>query len=183
MKKILFAFIFLASFTGFAEAQTSRNPCYSDKGQTTQGIPNCIGVGTSTPLPVTNSGTQTVSGAVTVGSYPTGATAITASATGTTAATIATMAAGGAGKTTYICGFSITSDAASGLAGNATVAGVVTGTMTYVQGVGVAPAVASLNQTFSPCIPASTTNATIVITSAAAGTGGATAVNAWGYQQ
>ncbi len=34
-----------------AEAQTSRNPCYTTQGQT-GGIPNCIGVGTTTPLPV-----------------------------------------------------------------------------------------------------------------------------------
>jgi hypothetical protein len=36
-----------------AEAQTSRNPCYTTGALTTQGIPNCIGVGTSTPLPTT----------------------------------------------------------------------------------------------------------------------------------
>jgi hypothetical protein len=52
MKKILFAFIFLASFTGFAEAQTSRNPCFTTGATTTQGILNCVGVGVSTPLPV-----------------------------------------------------------------------------------------------------------------------------------
>lgn len=113
--------------------------------------------------------------------YPASATAITASNTGTVAATAATLV-GAVGKTTYVCGFSITSDATAGLAGTATVAGVITGTMTYIQGVGAAPSVASLNQTFSPCIPASAVNTSIVVTSAAAGTGGSTAVNAWGYQ-
>lgn len=109
-------------------------------------------------------------------------TPVTISATGTTAATVATLAAV-ATKTTYLCGFSITSDATAGLAGNATVVGTITGTMTYIQGVGVAPAVAALTQTYNPCIPASAINTTIVITSAAAGVGGGTAVNAWGYQQ
>ena len=52
MKKIILALAFSASLTGFAEAQTSRNPCYTTGAQTTQGIPNCISVGTSTPLPV-----------------------------------------------------------------------------------------------------------------------------------
>lgn len=121
-------------------------------------------------------------GPSTGGGFPNAATPITISATGTTAATVATLAAT-TGKTTYICGFSITSDATAGLAGNATVVGVITGTMTYIQGVGVAPAVAALTQNYAPCIPASTTNTTIVITSAAAGVGGGTAVNAWGYQQ
>jgi len=50
-KLIVFAIYFFANFTGFAEAQTSRNPCYTTNGS------NCIGVGTSTPMPVTgNSG-------------------------------------------------------------------------------------------------------------------------------
>jgi hypothetical protein len=60
MKKIILALAFSASLTGFAEAQTSRNPCYTTGAQTTQGIPNCISVGTSTPLPVV---TTTTTGA------------------------------------------------------------------------------------------------------------------------
>lgn len=131
---------------------------------------------------VTSGTAITTQGASTGGGFPTSATAITISATGTTGATAAALAAASS-KTTYICGFSITSDAVAGLSGNATIAGVITGTMTYIQGVGVAPAVASTTQTFSPCIPSSTTNTAITVTSAAAGTGGTTAVNAWGYQQ
>lgn len=132
------------------------------------------GVVSGTPVP-----TQ---GPSTGGGFPTSATAITISSTGTTGAVAAALAAA-ASKTTYICGFSITSDAVAGLSGNATVAGIITGTMTYIQGVGVAPAVASTTQTFNPCVPSSTTNTAITVTSAAAGTGGTTAVNAWGYQQ
>lgn len=115
-------------------------------------------------------------------SFPPSSTPITASATGTTAATVATLAAT-AGKTTYIAGFTITSDATAATVGNATVAGVVTGTMTYRQAAGaVASATATLTQYFYPAIPASAANTAIVITSAAAGTAGNTAVTAWGYQ-
>lgn len=56
MKKLLFIlFLFLPTL---ANAQTSRNPCYTTGAQSTQGILNCIGVGTFTssggfgPLPV-----------------------------------------------------------------------------------------------------------------------------------
>lgn len=125
------------------------------------------GLGNLTPLQLTG--------------YPSGSTPVTVSTTGTTAATAATLP-GVASKTTYLSGFSITSDATAGLAGTATVAGVVTGTMSFIQGVGVAPAVSNLTMNFNPPIPASAVNTGIVITSAAAGTGGNTAVTAWGYQ-
>lgn len=116
------------------------------------------------------------------GAFPAGAVPVTISATGTTGAVAAVLPAAAA-KTTYVAGFSITSDAVAGLSGNATMAGVISGTMTYIQGVGVAPAVASLTQTFNPPIPSSAVNTAITVTSAAAGTGGTTAVNVWGYQQ
>ncbi len=115
------------------------------------------------------------------GPYPLGATAITASGTGTTAATAATLA-GTSGKTTYICGFAIGADATAATAVAATVAGTITATMNYRQGVGLTPAVVALNQTFSPCVPASATNTGIVVTSGAAGSGGNTSVSAWGFQ-
>lgn len=120
-------------------------------------------------------------GNLSAGPYPAGATPIAASATGTTAATTATLA-GAAAKTTYIAGFSIDSDAGAAIAGNATVTGVVGGTQTYRQGVGVSPAIASLSRTFDPPIPASAVNTAIVVASLAAGAGGNTTVNVWGYQ-
>lgn len=113
--------------------------------------------------------------------YPTGATPITASATGTTAATAATLAAV-SGKTTYICGFTITATATAAVAGAATVTGTKTGTLNFIQSVGAATLGQVLSQNFSPPIPASANNTAIVITSLAAGTGGSTAVSAWGYQ-
>jgi hypothetical protein len=117
--------------------------------------------------------------------YPGNATSaaapITASATGTTGATTATLA-GVASKTTFICGFTITSDATAALAGTATVTGTITGTLNYIQNVGGATAAGILTQSFTPCIPANAANTGIAINSVAAGTGGATAVTAWGYQ-
>lgn len=118
---------------------------------------------------------------ININPYPATATPITASVTGTTAATVASLAAN-ATKTNYICGFSITSDATLALSGTATVAGVISGTMSYVQGIATIPAVATTGQSFSPCIPSSAINTAITVTSAAAGAGGVTAVNVWGYQ-
>lgn len=107
----------------------------------------------------------------------------TISATGTTAATTATLATGAA-VTTYICGFSIRANATAAATGNATVTGVITGTMNFTQwtapnasGVGVT------EEVFVPCIPASAANTTIAVVSAAPGTGGVVSVSAWGYQQ
>jgi hypothetical protein len=64
-----FLIIIALLFSSFAEAQTSRNPCYNTGvGTGVNGSTNCVGVGTSTPLPVTGtftpSGTQTISGTV-----------------------------------------------------------------------------------------------------------------------
>lgn len=118
---------------------------------------------------------------ITLTPYPTGATPITSSTTGTTAATVATLA-GTSGKTTYLSGFTISADATSALAGAATVAGTISGSLNYIQSVGSATSAQLLSQSFSPAIPASATNTAITVTSAAAGIGGNTAVTAWGYQ-
>lgn len=123
-----------------------------------------------------------VSGSFTSSSqYPTGATATTNSGVGTTGVTTATLAAVSA-KSTYLCGFTITSDATAALAGTATVTGPIGGTMSFIQNVGSATAAGILTQTFAPCVPSSATNTAIVVNSIAAGTGGSTAVVAWGYQ-
>lgn len=116
------------------------------------------------------------------GGFPNASTPTTATATGTTAATTATLAAVSA-KFTYICGFTITSDATAALAGTATVTGVVGGTMSYIQNVGSATAAGVLSQNFNPCLQSSAVNTAIAVISVAAGTGGNTAVVAWGYQQ
>jgi hypothetical protein len=113
--------------------------------------------------------------------YPVGSTPLTASATGTTGATTATLS-GAASVTVYVCGFTITSDATAAIAGTATVTGTVSGTLSFIQNVGTATAAGTLTQTFSPCIPASATNTSIVANSIAAGVGGNTAVVIWGFR-
>lgn len=128
------------------------------------------------------SGTVTTTTPSTGGGYPNASTPTTATATGTTGATTATLAAVSA-KFTYLCGFTITSDATAALAGTATVTGIIGGTLSYIQNVGSATAAGILNQTFSPCLQSSAVATAIAVISVAAGTGGSTAVVAWGYQQ
>ena len=116
--------------------------------------------------------------------YPANSTPITASATGTTAATTATLA-GVAGKTTYLCGFSILANATAAATGNATVTGTITGTLNFTQwtaplasGIGVVQP-----NIMGPCIPAIAVNTGIAVISAAPGSGGTVSVTAWGFQQ
>ena len=124
-------------------------------------------------------------GSATGTGYPINSTPITASATGTAAAISATLPAV-AGKTTFICGFVMSSGGTTTAAfGNATVVGTVTGTMNFVYGA-VAPAAGQglLNVIFNPlCIPANAQNIAIVVTQPAGGTGTtAAALSVWGYQ-
>lgn len=117
--------------------------------------------------------------------YPGNATAaavpVTATATGTTAATVATIPAV-SGKTAFICGFTITADATALAVGTAVVSGTISGSLSYLQGISaVTSGAGNLTQSFNPCVPASAANTAIVVTSAAAGTGGNTIVNAQGY--
>lgn len=116
-----------------------------------------------------------------INGYPNGATPVTISAVGTTGAVVATLP-GVASKTTYISGFNITSDATASVAGTATITGTISGTMSFRQGAGVTPAIASTGVDFNFPIPASAVNTAIVVTSVAAGTGGNTTVTAWGFQ-
>lgn len=204
MKRLAFlilALVFSVAAIGPSYSQSLNSICViKERNQGEATVQDCINVDSTNPFPtsavVTPGGTQNVNlnqiNGATPGianplvviqstAYPIGASPVTASATGTTAATVATLPAFTA-KTTYICGFSITSTATAALAGAAVVSGTVTGSMNFVQGVGVAPAVGQLNQTFNPCVPSSAVNTAIVTTSAAPGLGGVIAVTAWGYQ-
>lgn len=126
-------------------------------------------------------------GGVKTSVYPAAATAITA-ASGNVAAgnAVATLAAA-AGKTTFICGFTLTSAGSTGAAVvSPTVAGTINGTLTYTYTsiAGATLANAPLQNNFTPCLPASAANTAIVVTlpSLGAGNTNATAV-AWGFQQ
>lgn len=117
--------------------------------------------------------------------YPTNSTPVTASATGTTAAVTATLPAV-TGKTTFICGFAMTSGGTTtAVFANATVTGTIGGTLNFAYG-DPAPAAGQgrLVVGFSPvCIPASAQNTAISVTQPGGGTGTtAAAVSVWGYQ-
>lgn len=102
-------------------------------------------------------------------------------ANATVACTLATASA----KTTYISGFAMTADGATvGLAVSCTLTGTITGTMTFTFSYPAGAVVAGvpLIVQFSPAVPASTTNTTIVASCPASGTGGTNAtMNAWGF--
>lgn len=110
-----------------------------------------------------------------------GATPVNISATGTTAATVATIPAV-SGKTAFLCGFSVRSNATAAATGDITVVGVKTGTMTFKHF--TAPVASGIGVTEPPlgiCLPASAKNVAIVVTSPAAGSAGLMTVNAWGF--
>lgn len=113
--------------------------------------------------------------------YPQGSQPVTNSATGTTAAVVATLPASQT-RTTYICGFIITSGGTSAaLVGNATVTGTISGTLNFTY-VDVATGQGILGIAFPQCIPGSAVNTAIVVSSPAGGAGTAAATTAWGYQ-
>lgn len=141
-------------------------------------------------IPIKGAGPAAVSAAVPItfaSQYPTNATtttptAVTATTTGTTAATAASLGAT-ASVTNYVCGFTITADATALATGTATLSGTISGSLNYLQTiVAVTSGASILTQNFNPCIPSSAANTAITITSAAAGTGGNTIVNIWGYR-
>lgn len=107
---------------------------------------------------------------------------ITASATGTTGVTTATLPAT-TGLTNYLCGFSIRANANAVVSGQATVTGMVGGTMNFMQFVNInTTGMGNMDINFSVCLPASSASVAIAVNSIAAGTGGITSVTAWGWQ-
>lgn len=100
-------------------------------------------------------------------------TQVTGSATGTTASINASLP-GVAGQTTYVTGFEITgSGATSAITGIATLAGVITGTLSYAWGVpaGATVPATPLVVSFPVPIAASGLNQAITLTVPASGTG------------
>lgn len=114
------------------------------------------------------------------GTPPPGATMVAVSATGTTGVVTATMPAV-VSQTNWICGFSIRSSATAAVTGDATVTGPAN-TLHFTEFVSpVASGIGTVEETFDPCIPASSVNTAIAVNSIAAGTAGVTSVTAWGY--
>lgn len=118
--------------------------------------------------------------------YPPGSTPVTSSSGNVAnAAAVATLP-GVAGKTTYITGFSVTGGGATAASlVLATLAGLISGTATYVLGVvaGAAAANPAFSVQFSRPIPASAANTAVVLTVPALGAGNTnSAVVAHGFQ-
>jgi hypothetical protein len=111
---------------------------------------------------------------------------VTATSGNVAAATATATLPAAAGKTTYICGFSITSAGSTGAAVvSATLSNTVTGTLTftYTTIAGATLANPSLIVPFNPCVPANAANTTIPLVLPSLGAGNTNAaVNAWGYQ-
>lgn len=113
---------------------------------------------------------------------PAGATFVSNSVQGTTNATAATLPAA-VGKTTYICGFSIRSNATAGVTGFGTVAGILGGTLSYNHFTQVnTSGMGAVDINYTVPLPANNTNTTIVVTCPAPGAGGTCSVCAWGFQ-
>lgn len=119
--------------------------------------------------------------------YSTAQTPVTAASGNVANASAAATLAGVAAKTNYLTGFQITAAGATAAACvNATVAGVITGTMTYTFCVpaGTAAGATPLSVSFNPPIPASAVNTAIVVTLPALGAGNTNAaVSAQGFYQ
>src|SRR6516162_5640435 len=96
---------------------------------------------------------------------------ITGNATGSTSAFV--------GKTTYICGLSVSSTGSAAIS-PITVAGVVGSSMIFQN---VTAGTGILQQAFYPCVPASAPNTAITVTTTADGTATAVDVNSWGFVQ
>lgn len=118
--------------------------------------------------------------------YPAGAVALTETATGTTGGTTATFPAL-AGKTNWLCGFSVSPGAAS----SAITITITTTGLTNNFSLSVGAPVAAAGTTASivtvpitPCVPASAANTAITVVAGSLSTGGVNqAVNAWGFRQ
>jgi hypothetical protein len=108
-------------------------------------------------------------------------TQITGNAAGTTGAVVGTLAAA-ALKTTFICGFNVQAIGGTAAVGPITIAGLVGSSQVY-QGSSSAAGGQVAREAFSPCLPASSSNVAITITTTADGTATAVNVNSWGYQQ
>lgn len=114
------------------------------------------------------------------------ATSVTAASGNVAAATATATLAASAGKTTYICGFSITSTGSTAAAVvSPTVTNTITGalTFTYASVAGATLTNQPLIVPFNPCVPANAANTAIPVALPSLGAGNTnTTVNAWGFQ-
>lgn len=124
---------------------------------------------------------------VVAGEYPPASTPITASSGNVANASAVATLAGAASLTTYITGFEVTAAGATAASVvSVTVTGTISGTLTYTLAVpaGVTTSVQPLIVQFSPPIPASAANTSVVVTVPALGAGNTNStVVAHGYRR
>lgn len=123
----------------------------------------------------------------TIGEFPAGATPITSSSGNVAAAAATATLAGAASLTTYITGFEFTSAGSTAAAVvTITITGTISGTLhyTYSSVAGATLANQPLVIQFSPPIPASAVNTSIVVSCPSLGTGNTNATMvAHGYRR
>ena len=121
------------------------------------------------------------------GEYVAGSTPLNASSGNVAAAVATATLAGAAGVTTYLTGFEVTgAGATAGIAVTVTVTGTLGGTMsyTYTAATGATVANQPLIVEFSPAIPASAVNTSIVVSCPSLGAGNTNnTVVAHGYRK
>lgn len=145
------------------------------------------------PIPTTSvaggaslpAGTNNIGNVGSISQYPNTAVPITASASVAASANTATLA-GTAGKTTYVCGFTVSGlGATAATVSTVTVANTVTGSLIYYEPIpaGVTVGLSPLVVPFNPCVPASAANTAVTVTVSSPGAGNTNiAVSATGYQ-
>jgi hypothetical protein len=138
---------------------------------------NCIPTVAFTPT-----GQVTTANPIPVNAQPTAIGVITGNSTGTTGAVVGTLA-GTAGKTTYICGFNVSTVGGTAASSPITVAGLIGSSQVYQTPVNATGGQIVVTQNFNPCIPASAVNTAITVTTTAAVGATAVDVNSWGFQQ
>lgn len=164
--RYLLALVFL--LTGHAAlAQSAVKPCFIGAN----GV--CDLISDKNPLPVRDAPAP---------AYPAGTVPITVSVLADSDAAVAMLPAA-LDKTTFICGFTITAVAPTPNAGPATLTNVIGSKLNFLQTIGPIPTPAAFSQNFYPCLPATSTKLEIIITSYPTGSGGHTAISAWGFQQ
>lgn len=112
--------------------------------------------------------------------YPGNSTPIAGNSTGSTGAVVGTLTAV-AGRKNYLCGFTVSAIGGTAAVGPITVAGLNGGSMLFEMSSSAAGV--TLQQAFSPCIPASANNTAITVTTTADGTATAVDVNTWGFRK
>lgn len=187
-RALVAAFLVLAAI-GSAQAQSPNTDTYfytPNGGGVNGALGMCLN-NASPPRAVPCSAANVAPNAVGLTSYPfnpataTTATPITGNATGTTGAVVGTLA-GTSGKTTYICGFNVSSVGGTAPSSPITVAGLVGSSQVYQTPINATGGQILVAQNFNPCIPASAANTAITVTTTAAAGATAVDVNSWGYQ-